>query len=240
MKFTSKDRIGDIVADNYKTATVFKDFNIDFCCNGGRTIDEACSQKNISAEKLLTQLNKIIAVKNYSTIDFKNWPMDLIVDYIEKTHHRYVEQKIEEIMPYLNKLVIVHGANHPELKSIQEEFVNSANELLQHMKKEENILFPYIRQLSSNVSGKSDYKNPGFGTVENPINMMKHEHNIEGERFRKISSLSQNYSPPSDACNTYRVTYSLLQEFEDDLHKHIHLENNILFPMALEAETELN
>lgn len=164
--------------------------------------------------------------------DFNTWPLDLLIDYIEKKHHRYVEERIPILKQYLNKLCHVHGNKHPELFGIFEHFTGSAGELAMHMKKEEQVLFPWIRRM---VAGTADGKTlgpPQFGTVHNPIQMMMEEHDNEGERFRKIAALSGDYTPPSDACNTYRVAFSLLQEFEEDLHRHIHLENNILFPKA--------
>ena len=130
----------------------------------------------------------------------------------------------------------VHGQSHPELFEINELFKGCAGELALHMKKEELILFPFIKKMESAIRTGQTIEQPHFGTVENPIAMMQDEHVIEGERFVKIAELTNNYTPPSDACNTYRVTFSMLQEFEQDLHKHIHLENNILFPRAIEMQ----
>ena len=135
-------------------------------------------------------------------------------------------------MVYLDKIVKVHGGNHKELSTINELFTESAHELRSHMRKEEMILFPYIRKL---VLSKT-YEPPSFGKLEYPIDMMKGEHDMEGERFRLISELSNQYEPPVDACATYRVAFALLKEFEEDLHLHIHVENNILFPRAIELE----
>lgn len=162
-----------------------------------------------------------------------------MADYIEKKHHRYVEEKTREITPYLDKICRVHGDRHPELFEINEHFNATAGELAAHMKKEELILFPFVRKMAKAKQENTKLEAPHFGTVENPIQMMMHEHTAEGERFRKIETLSNNYTPPEDACNTYRVTFALLKEFEADLHLHIHLENNILFPKAIELEKQL-
>ncbi len=151
-------------------------------------------------------------------------------------YHRYVEEKIQEIKSYLGKICKVHGNHHPELFEINELFHACAGELAMHMKKEELILFPFIRKMVKAKLQGTPLDASHFGTVENPINMMKHEHDAEGERFRKIFQLSNSYTPPQDACNTYKVTFALLKEFEEDLHLHIHLENNILFPKAVEME----
>lgn len=239
MEIVEEQIIGELVAQNYKTASVFKKFKIDFCCNGNRTISEACERKKLDPSQLINELrNTIINVEQ--NIDFNSWELDLLADYIEKTHHRYVMTKIEEIKPYLNKVTRVHGEHNPELKEIEILFNQSAQELSQHLQKEEMILFPFIRNMVNSKMEEKPLFFPHFGTVENPITMMKHEHQNEGERFEKIAELSNNYTPPSHACNTYRVTFALLKEFEDNLHQHIHLENNILFPKAIKMEKEFH
>jgi len=239
MEILEEQIIGELVAQNYKTASVFKKFKIDFCCNGNRTISEACERKKLDPSQLINELrNTIINVEQ--NIDFNSWELDLLADYIEKTHHRYVLTKIEEIKPYLNKVTRVHGEHNPELKEIEILFNQSAQELSQHLQKEEMILFPFIRNMVNSKMEEKPLFFPHFGTVENPIAMMKHEHQNEGERFEKIAGLSNNYTPPSHACNTYRVTFALLKEFEDNLHQHIHLENNILFPKAIHLEKEFH
>ena len=239
MEIVEEQIIGELVARNYKTASVFKKFKIDFCCNGNRTISEACERKNLDAAVLINELNKTI-INQEQNIDFNSWELDLLADYIEKTHHRYVVAKIEEIKPYLNKVVRVHGNHNPELKEIEILFNQSAHELTHHLQKEEIVLFPFIRNMVNSKIEQKPLLLPHFGTVENPISMMKEEHQNEGERFEKIAELSNNYTPPSHACNTYRVTFALLKEFEDNLHQHIHLENNILFPKAIHLEKEFH
>ena len=231
--------IGELVAKDYRTASVFKKYSIDFCCQGNRTIEEACEKKNIDTKKVLEDLVAMMESKSESTTDYQSWPLDLLADYIEKKHHRYVQEKTLEIQPYLDKICKVHGERHPELLKIKEEFNASAGELAAHMKKEELILFPFIRKMTKAKLENAKVDAAHFGTVKNPIQMMMNEHTVEGNRFRKIEELSNNYTPPQDACNTYRVSFALLKEFEQDLHLHIHLENNILFPKAIEIEKEL-
>lgn len=235
MNITEQTIIGDLVAEDYRTAAVFRDHGIDFCCNGKRNIAEACEKQNLEPGTLIKSLIQSVQHVSEAAIDFRSWPPDLLADYIEKKHHRYVTTGIGEIQPLLNKVIMVHGAAHPELNEIGTLFDESALELTIHMKKEEMILFPYIRKMV--VAGSGPVEAP-FKTIQSPIAMMMKEHNAEGERFRKISELSNNYTPPADACNTYRVTYALLKEFEQDLHMHIHLENNILFIRAAEMEQE--
>lgn len=231
--------IGELVAEDYRTAAVFKRNGIDFCCNGNRSIGDACSQKQLEAAGLIRQLEAVATQKSDGSPDFNSWPLDLLADYVEKKHHRYVEAKIEEIRPFLSKVVRVHGDRHPELFEVEQLFEASAGELTVHMKKEELMLFPYIRKMVS--APKSGIPVQAvFGSVQNPIGMMIHEHDTEGARFRRIAELTRDYTPPADGCNTYRVTLSLLKEFEDDLHLHIHLENNILFPKSVELEEHLH
>lgn len=232
--------IGEFVAHDFRTASVFSKYGIDFCCRGHRTVAEVCEKKTINQEDLLEELTAVMLTVNTTAIDFSLWPLDLLVDYIEKKHHRYVEGKIPVILQYLDKLCTTHGGEHPELLQIQALFKGCADELTQHLKKEELILFPFINKLEKAVRLGGRLEVPTFDSVEDPIAMMKHEHDNEGERFRKIAILTHNYTPPADACNTYRVTYSMLQDFEQDLHEHIHLENNILFPTAVQLEGKLH
>ncbi|WP_317900029.1 iron-sulfur cluster repair di-iron protein [Aurantibacillus circumpalustris] len=236
MEITEKNVIGELVAQDYRTAEVFAKYGIDFCCKGNQTIHDVCEKKNINENALIKDLLDIEKSLENSVIDYQAWPIDLLADYIEKKHHRYVQEKTPVLQQYLSKINSVHGKMFPELKEIMDSFNESAQMLAAHMKKEELILFPYIRKMA--VATADDSFAPHFGTVQNPIAMMKEEHDTEGERFRKISELTNNYTPPEEACNTFRVTYALLKEFENDLHLHIHLENNILFPQAIAMEEE--
>lgn len=234
----SEKQIGQFVAEDYRTAAVFSKYKIDFCCNGGRTINEACDKKGIDSNVLLDELNAVLNNKGGENIDYKSWPLDLLVDYIEKKHHRYVEEKTPILRQFLDKLCRVHGERHPELFKINELFTASAGELAAHMKKEELILFPFVKKMVNAKIAQGAIQSPQFGSVENPIAMMMQEHDNEGERFREIAALTNDYNPPADACNTYRVTFAMLDEFEKDLHLHIHLENNILFPKAIKLEQQ--
>lgn len=228
--------IGEIVARDFRTAAVFSKNNMDFCCGGHKTVREVCEKKNINTNALTAELEAVLAVKADNQIDFKSWPLDLLVDYIVKTHHRYVAEKSPVLRQFLHKLCHVHGENHPELFEINRLFTECSDALEHHMEKEEVILFPYISELAGSGWRGEETERPPFGSVGNPIRMMEHEHEAEGERFRKIAGLTDGYTPPADACGTYRVTFAMLKEFEEDLHKHIHLENNILFPGAIALE----
>lgn len=238
-KNTQKE-IGQYVADDFRTAAIFSKYKIDFCCNGNRTVEEACDKKGIDSNQLMDELNQVLNSKGAETIDYKSWPLDLLAEYIEKKHHRYVEEKTPVLRQFLDKLCRVHGERHPELFKINELFTASAGELASHMKKEELILFPFIKKMVNAKLEDQTVQSPQFGTVENPIAMMMEEHDNEGARFREIDALTNNYTPPADACNTYKVTFAMLEEFEKDLHLHIHLENNILFPEAIKLEQQFS
>lgn len=233
--------VGELVAQDYRTATVFKRHKIDFCCQGNRTVSEACEKHKVDPQILQSELAVAMRTGDASqTQAISELGPSELIDHIVEVHHKYVEQRSSEILPFLDKVVKVHGDKSPELIKIQELFYDSVRALAQHMKKEELILFPFIKRMVMASSG--DHPNPliDHSSVEQPILMMEHEHSTEGERFREIAELSNDYTPPEWACNTYRVTYALLSEFENDLHLHIHLENNILFPAAKALEEQLS
>ncbi|WP_417429445.1 iron-sulfur cluster repair di-iron protein [Halpernia sp.] len=232
---TTEKTIGEMVAEDFRVAAIFKKYKIDFCCNGNRSMEEACERKKVQIEEIYNAIENLPS-KESGEIDFNSWPLDLLADYVEKTHHHYVEEKSVILMQFLDKLCKVHGDRHPELFEITKLFRESAQELGAHMKKEELILFPFIKKMVAAKRNNEELKTSSFGSVENPVAMMMHDHDIEGERFRKIASLTNDYQFPEDACGTYQVTYKMLEDFENDLHRHIHLENNILFPKAVILE----
>lgn len=232
--------VGAFVTEDFRAAAVFTKYRIDFCCKGSRTINEVCIKQGIDTRVLLKKLNEVITAEDTNATDFNSWPLDLLADYIEKTHHRYVVDKSVIIMQFLNKLCNVHGARHPELFKINELFNECVNELTAHMKKEELILFPFIKNMVVARQREVAILQPHFGSVANPIAMMKQEHDVEGERFREIADLTNNFTAPADGCTTYKVTFAMLREFEENLYTHIHLENNILFPKAIILEKEFS
>lgn len=242
MNISYTQSVGEAVAEDYRAAAIFEKYGIDFCCKGQTSIDAACASKQVPTETVMRELKTLATDPGRSFPDYQTWSASLLADYIEEKHHRYVEENAPVILRFLDKLCHVHGRRHPELPEIREQFANAAGELTQHMKKEELILFPRIRQMAAMAVFASA---PDLGQsaaeipVAMPIRMMMQEHDREGERFRKIHELSDGYRVPDDACNTYKVTYALLREFENDLHLHIHLENNILFPKAIEMEKKV-
>lgn len=237
---TENKIIGELVAEDYRTAQIFKNHKIDFCCQGNRSIAAVCETENLDKNSLLDEIKSVQNQTSSSTTDYQSWPLDLLADYIEKKHHRYAEKQIPVIREYLAKICQVHGDHHPELLEISKNFTASSGELAMHMKKEELILFPLMRKMVKEHENGGKIDPASFGSVSAPIQKMMSEHETEGERFREIAKLSNDYTAPADACNTYRVAFGLLKEYETDLHLHIHLENNILFPKSMSMEKELS
>lgn len=239
MKNMINKSVGEIVAGDYRLAGIFRSHGIDYCCNGNIPLAQACQNQNIEPETVVAEIEEMNTRAVSADTNYQSWPIDLLADYIEKKHHRYVEEKIPEIRQLLEKVCEVHGENHPELLEITKLFNTAGGELAKHMKKEELVLFPFIRKMMNAKAVGESLTTPFFGEVQNPLQTMIHEHDNEGERFRKISQLSNGYTPPEDACVTFQLTYQALKEFEEDLHLHVHLENNILFPKTLRLEEEL-
>lgn len=230
--------VAEIVTENIKTADVFKKNGIDFCCGGHVSVQEICAKKGVDYAKIKEEILNV--GKTPSTgHDFNSWDIDFLADYIVNTHHKYVTEANQLIIEYSDKVAKVHGHHYTETVEINHLFHELANELNAHMKKEENILFPFIRAIGKAKKEGTPLSPPPFGTIQNPINMMEMEHTGAGDILRKIAELSNNYTPPADACNTYRALYHSLEEYQNDLFQHIHLENNILFPKAIKFEQEL-
>ncbi len=238
MNITSDTLVGDVVKQNLKAAPIFQKNNIDFCCGGQKSISEACDAAQVEPEKLLLELKELTDQEDPDAVYFNGLALDELADYIVKRHHAYVKSNIPFLKASLEKICQVHGTHHHELFEVAALFNESAGELTMHMQKEEIMLFPYIRKMVEARRSNTPVGNSAFGSVSNPIAMMMSEHDNEGRRFETISGLTGDYAIPEDACNTYRATLQKLQEFEEDLHRHIHLENNILFPKAIELESE--
>lgn len=238
MQIAEELKVGDVVSANINSAHVFKKYGIDFCCGGGISIQKACEKKNVDMESLLQDL-KNLDEKVMPSQNFKNWELDFLIDYIMNTHHVYVKESLEMLDAYSSKVARVHGEGHPPVVEIYEWFLAVAEELTAHMQKEELILFPYIKNLVAANRAGSSINQPHFGTVQNPITMMENEHEKAGDILKEIAKISNNYNPPDWACNTFKALYAKLDEFEQDLHLHVHLENNILFPKAIALEAKL-
>lgn len=228
MEITKNTTIGEIVRTNFKTAQLFDSHKIDFCCAGDKTLTQACKKSGINVDELLPEIEFLIKNKDWDTKYIEGLSADALCDYIVNRHHNFIKEKVPFIQQKLNKLCDVHGNNYKELLEIRELFNEAAHALNKHLEKEETVLFPKISLLMS--LGTYDYKNELIKSdIEHMIKQLKDEHKTEGERFEKISILTNNYTTPDDGCNTYEVTNRTLEEFEKDLHRHIHLENNVLF-----------
>ncbi len=233
MKGTEKT-IGAIVAEDYRTAQVFQKYGIDFCCGGSTAFSSACTERGVDPALILREIetakNEFIGpIQNYSS-----WELPFLIDYIINIHHSYIKENTGQIATFAHKIVEVHGLNHPELADIASLFDKIAADLTAHLKEEENTLFPAIKRVHSKRKAAEPPDPDDIRIIEKSLNTFVWEHEAVGEAVHKIRSLANGYTVPSDACNTYTVTYRKLQEFEDDLHKHVHLENNILFPKALD------
>ncbi len=238
MKNIENKTVAECVAENYKVADIFKKRGIDFCCGGKVLVKDVCKKKNINYEDIKNEIQNIDNKVEWIE-DFNSWDLDLLSAYIINKHHKYVIENIPIISEYADKVAKVHGHYYTETIEINKLFEQVSDELTKHMCKEEHILFPYIDELSNAKKNNTTVNTPPFGTIQNPINMMEAEHEDAGKIENSIAQLSNDYTPPEEACNTYRVLYAKLKEFEDDLHQHIHLENNILFPKAIQLEKEL-
>ena len=230
--------VADVVTENIKAAHIFKKYGIDFCCGGGVSITKACEKAKIDPSVLLTELVNLDNVPDRAS-DYNSWKLDFLTDHIINVHHHYVEESSPLLLQYSKRVNHVHGHHYTELAEIESLVTQVVQAMASHQRKEELILFPFIKKLVKAEREGTEVPPIHFGSVENPIQMMEEEHEEAGEILRKINELSNNYTPPQGACNTYRAFYAKLDEFEQDLHHHIHLENNILFPKALNLERKL-
>ncbi|HJW18085.1 MAG TPA: iron-sulfur cluster repair di-iron protein [Flavisolibacter sp.] len=232
------ETLGEIATKDLRKAEIFKKYGLDFCCGGKKTVRQACADKGIDATKVEEELQNAEVAAFTRPLPYNDWSLGFLADYIVNTHHSYVTKSLPELKAYAAKVAKVHGGHHPELVPVRQLVEDIDQELTEHMVKEENILFPFIKQLEASKNNGKNLEAAGFGTVQNPINMMEHEHEAVGKNLEKIRVLTNNYSIPEDACASYKLLFKMLEEFESDLFTHIHLENNILFPKALKLEKQ--
>jgi regulator of cell morphogenesis and NO signaling len=231
--------VGSIVAEDYRAAAIFTAHGIDLCCHGGRSFKEACAAKQVDPAVLEGEIRSVMATDRVVGDDPAQWTLTRLAEHIETVHHAYVGRRSPILKQYLEKLCAVHGDRHQELFDIAREFNACAGAMAVHMKKEELMLFPFIKRLEKAASEGAAPPSSRFGTLENPVAMMMEDHDAEGERFRRIAEWSGHYTLPADGCTTYDAALNYLREFEQDLHRHIHLENNLLFPRAIVLERSL-
>jgi regulator of cell morphogenesis and NO signaling len=233
--------LAQIVTEKHQAASIFEKHHLDFCCKGKRPLSEAIAEKHLSAEQVVNELEEVFAknVNNDAAL-FNYIHLSQLCDYIVSTHHAYVKQNLPQINAYLEKVATKHGNRHPELIEIFKLFTELKEELTEHLFKEENILFPRIKEIEQKFTGRRSFSLPVEGYIEAPVSVMELEHDKAGDLLEQIRNRTNNYTPPVDACTTYLVAFASLQAFEADLHQHVHLENNILFPKALRMVEQLS
>lgn len=240
MNATTAKTVRELAVEFPNATRVFERLGIDYCCGGNKSLEEGCATANLSADEVMDSLELAEQASRARQKD-RNWQMEPLADviaHIKSTHHKYTREELARLGPLLDKVCSVHGKNHPELEQVRTSFRGLAQELTTHMMKEEMVLFPYIERMEEAVIQKEPLLPPPFGSVENPVTMMVHEHDSAGEALRAMRQSSAGYTPPGDACISYQTLYKTLAAFEADLHLHIHLENNILFPRAIAMEQE--
>ena len=232
--------LGDIVKHDSRTATVLERFGLDYCCGGHRTLQEATAGRRLDLAPVVDALEALgsPALETESNLEWQE--LDKLARYIVQRHHGYVREVTPTIRTWLAKLVARHGNRHPELAQVNGTFDELTTELFSHMAKEENLLFPFIEDLAvAHRVGKRLPTSP-FGTILHPVRVMEADHRAAGDLLANLRALTHDYAPPDDACTTYRLCYAELERFESDLHWHVHLENNVLFPRALDLEQQLS
>lgn len=236
MEFNVETKVKEIAMSNPGAKQILEEAGVDYCCGGGKSLHDACAHSGASAEGILKRLRE--NKEQVGPAD-KNWTSARLGDltrYIVEKHHQYVRRAIPRVRALLEKVKGKQGINHPEITEIEGLFLDLGHEMTMHMQKEEMILFPYIEALERSTKGNETLEPPFFQTVRNPIHAMMWEHDAAGDLLRALREKSHGYAVPADACMSYRELYESLEAFEADLHTHVHLENNILFPRAVEME----
>ncbi len=238
MSINATRTLAELAVEIPSAAKVFEKLGIDYCCGGRKTLKEACTSAGLTLEDVVNQLERSAqsSAEVYEPNDWQRRPLSELSAYIVSKHHAFVRQELPRLDALLYKVRSAHGERHPELQRLQALVRDLTLELTHHMLKEEEVLFPYMALLETAADRKEILPRPFFGTVRNPVQMMTHEHDNAGQSLREIRTATGNYSVPADGCATYRALFEALQAFEQDLHMHIHLENNILFPRACHLE----
>lgn len=240
MKVMTAKTVREVAVENPAATRIFERFGIDYCCGGNQILEQACERAGVSLDEVLDSLEmeEESARASRQTRDWQSEPLSALIAHIQNTHHKFTREETVRLTALLQKVCSVHGKNHPELFEIQSIFAGLAQELAMHLMKEERVLFPYIVRMEEAVIQQEPLLPAPFGTVENPVAMMEHEHDSAGNALRSMRMASGDFAPPADACVSYQTLYKALAAFEADLHQHIHLENNLLFPRAIAMEKE--
>lgn len=234
---TANRTVRDIALENPDSIRVFEAFGIDYCCGGKKPLAEACATKNVAVDEVLDALERAGLTPTERPEDWTTKPLGVLAAHIVNVHHAYVRRELPRLEELAAKVVRRHGDTQSHLPVIQARIAQLAEELLQHCAKEEVVLFPYITKLERAIGEGTSKPHGCFGSVANPIAMMTQDHDVAGALIAEMRDLSGGFVPPVGACPTYHAFYNGLREFEHDLHQHIHLENNILFPRAIALET---
>jgi len=234
------ETVGQIAAKDLRKAEVFKKYGIDFCCGGKKTVKEVCNEKGIDYATVEKELQTTSSGITGANNNFNEWNLDFLADYIINTHHNYIRKYLPELRGYATKVARVHGAHHPELISINQLVEDINEELSDHIATEEKVLFPLVKKIVLAKTNGTAYTTEGGLTLENLTRDMENEHRNVDNLYQEIHKYSNHFAIPADACASYSLFYKMLEEFENDLHVHIHLENNILFPKAVELEKTLS
>jgi regulator of cell morphogenesis and NO signaling len=233
--------VRELAVENPNSTRIFEKLGIDYCCGGNQPLRETCQRANLQLDEVLDSLEKASQALSVTQND-RDWqlePLSSLIKHIQSTHHKYTREEIARLGPLFEKVCSVHGNSHAELLEVREIFQGLAQELNNHLMKEEVILFPHILRMEAAMTGNGPIARPPFGSVQNPVSMMEHEHDSAGSALRAMSQATNGYSVPANACVSYQTLYQALSVFEADLHRHIHLENNILFPRAVALEKEM-
>ncbi|GAB6191344.1 iron-sulfur cluster repair di-iron protein [Desulfocastanea catecholica] len=230
----SDKSIGEIVAEDYRTAQVFENHGIDYCCGGNVSLQAGCREKGIDPAIIAEEIEAVKKDQIDRSQDYTSWDLSFLIDYIINVHHTYIKENTGPITGYTRKIASVHGAHHPEVIEIASIFDKIAGDLMDHLKTEEEEFFPALKRIEAAGKAGSAPSADDTEKVRNSLENLVQEHEVVGDAVHKIRHLAKGYAIPDDVCNTFTVTYQKLKEFEDDLHKHVHLENNILFLKAMQ------
>ena len=229
-----KTTVGEIVTADFRTAQVFAARGIDFCCGGNIPLATVCAQKGLDPAQIIRELEAVQREPGEQNLNYASWPLSFLADYIVNTHHTYLKENDDQIAAYARKIAGVHGANHPEVITIAALFEKIAADMTAHLKEEEEVFFPALKRAEAAKTSGRQLDAKDQATMRTALAKLYREHEEIGEAIHTIRHLAHDYALPGDACNTFALTYQKLREFENDLHKHVHLENNILFPKAAE------
>lgn len=236
MNMSEETKVKEIAVSNATARKILEQAGVDYCCGGDKSLRDACTQSDASLDEIMERLRTAEEPLSSQDAQWTLAPLHELTRHIVNRHHSYVREAIRRIEPLLAKVKGKHGERHPEIANIEALFYQTSEEMIAHMQKEEQVLFPYINVLVLSVAENRAIEPPFFRTVRNPIRTMMKEHDSAGELMRQIRRKTSEYKAPPDACFSFQTLYRELEEFEADLHEHVHLENNILFPRAIELE----